>query len=531
MKNNKLYLPIIISLALALGVVLGSILNFPLHRPFSSKNNPKNKLNRLLEFIDSEYVDKVNTDSIVDLTVTNILAQLDPHSVYLPPSLQSDEAENMKGDFVGIGINFYMYKDSVAVIKPLENGPSEKAGIKAGDRILYADNMKLFGRKLPSDSLFSKLKGAPGSEVELTVFRRSENKKFKVKLQRDVVPIKSVDASLMLNPTTGYLKINRFAESTYDEFQHGMTKLRNSGMKTFVIDLRDNGGGYVETAVKIADELLVNKKLIVFTKNKRNEIQKSIATDVGDFEEGKVYILINENSASASEILAGAIQDNDRGIIVGRRSFGKGLVQQEMNFDDGSAVRLTIARYYTPTGRSIQKPYLKGNDEVYANDFYKRFQSGELYEKDSIKVADSLQFKTPKGKMVYGGGGIVPDVFVSLEGKQGEGSLAYLMEQSGFVGQFVFQQLDRYRVDFKGLTFEKFLVKMSQSDLYYKNFQNYLITNGIEINLSVNKPLVKRYLTAEFARQLFEEQKYYEIVLKEDPMIKAVLSPKSNSSL
>jgi len=419
-----------------------------------------------------------------------------------------------------------MYKDSVSVIKPLENGPSDKAGIMAGDRILYADKTKLFGRKLPSDSLFSKLKGEVGSSVELTVYRKSENKKFKVKIQRDVVPIKSVDMALMLNATTGYLKINRFAESTYDEFQHGMTKLRNSGMKTFVIDLRDNGGGYVETAVKIADELLIDKKLIIFTKNKRNEIQKSIATNVGDFEEGKVYILINENSASASEILAGAIQDNDRGIIVGRRSFGKGLVQQEMNFDDGSAVRLTIARYYTPTGRSIQKPYLRGNDKEYANDFYKRFQNGELYEKDSIKVADSLQFKTPKGKKVYGGGGIVPDIFVPLEGKKGEGSLAYLMEQSGFVGQFVFQQLDRYRNNFKGLNFEKFLLKINQSDLYYSNFQNYLLSNGIEINLVKNKPLVKRYLSAEFARQLFDDQKYYEIVLKDDPMIQAILNPK-----
>jgi carboxyl-terminal processing protease len=305
-----------------------------------------------------------------------------------------------------------------------------------------------------------------------------------------------------------------------------MTKLRNAGMKTFVIDLRDNGGGYVETAVKIADELLINKKLIVFTKNKRNEIQKSIATDVGDFEEGKVFILINENSASASEILAGAIQDNDRGTIVGRRSFGKGLVQQEMNFDDGSAVRLTIARYYTPTGRSIQKTYIKGNEEAYANDFYERFQSGELYEKDSIKVADTLKFKTPKGKMVYGGGGIVPDVFISLEGKQGEGSIAYLMQQSGFVGQFVFEQLDKYRLNFKVLTFEKFLVEMNRNEMYYTNFQNYLSQNGIEFNLSKSKPLVKRYLSAEFARQLYDEEKYYEIVLKQDPMIQAVLSSK-----
>ena len=399
MKKSNIYLPLLLFTMLAVGVVLGSMLNFPGTRMSLSKNSSKNKINRLIDFINNEYVDKVNADSIVDLTVTNILAQLDPHSVYIPPSIQSDEVESMKGEFVGIGINFYMYKDTVAVVNPLENGPSEKAGIQAGDRILYANKTKLFGRKLPSDTLFSKLKGEVGSNVELTVFRKSENRKFKVKVKRNVVPIKSVDAALMLNPTTGYLKINRFAETTYDEFQHGMTKLRNSGMKTFVIDLRDNGGGYVETAVKIADELLVNKKLIVFTKNKRNEIQKSIATDVGDFEEGKVYILINENSASASEILAGAIQDNDRGIIVGRRSFGKGLVQQEMDFEDGSAVRLTIARYYTPTGRSIQKPYVNGDEEAYENEFTERFQNGELYKKDSIKIADTLKFKPQKAKL------------------------------------------------------------------------------------------------------------------------------------
>lgn len=527
MKKSNIYLPLLLFSMLAVGVVLGSMLNFPATQMSLSKNSSKNKINRLIDFINNEYVDQVNADSIVDLTVTNILAQLDPHSVYIPPRIQSDEAESMKGAFVGIGINFYMYKDTVAVVKPLENGPSEKAGIQAGDRILYANNTKLFGRKLPSDTLFAKLKGEVGSNVELTVFRKSENRKFKVKVKRNVVPIKSVDVALMLNPTTGYLKINRFAETTYDEFQLGMTKLRNSGMKTFVIDLRDNGGGYVETAVKIADELLVNKKLIVFTKNKRNEIQKSIATDVGDFEEGKVYILINENSASASEILAGAIQDNDRGIIVGRRSFGKGLVQQEMDFEDGSAVRLTIARYYTPTGRSIQKPYVNGDEEAYQNEFTTRFQNGELFKKDSIKIADTLKFKTPKGKIVYGGGGIVPDVFVPLEGNSGEEGIVYVMEQSGIVNHFVFEQLDQYRQDFKGLTYVQFLSKMKATDLYFKNLQNYLLDNGVRLNLSKNKALVKRFLTAEFASQLFGEQKYYEIVLKEDPMLQAVFIAKS----
>lgn len=523
MKKNNIYGPFLLFLMLAIGVMLGSILDFPVEHSSLSKNTSKNKLNRLIDFIDNEYVDQVNTDSIVDLTVTNILAQLDPHSVYLPPKIHSDEAESMQGNFVGIGINFYRYKDTVAVVKPLENGPSEKAGIQPGDRILYADKTKLFGKNLSSDTLFSKLKGEVGSEVALTVYRKSENKKFQVKVERDVVPIKSVDVALMLNATTGYIKINRFAETTYKEFKSGLLQLKKSGATSLIIDVRDNGGGYVEMATEIADEFLKQNQLIVFMKNKKDEVEKSLATQKGNFETGKLAVLINENSASASEILAGAIQDNDRGTIIGRRSFGKGLVQREMNFDDGSAVRLTIARYYTPTGRSIQKPYVKGDEAAYENEFTKRFQNGELYKKDSIKIADTLKFKTPKGKIVYGGGGIVPDIFVSLEGKLGEEGVVYVMEQSGITNHFVFEQLDRYRKKFKGLTYDQFLGKMNTSDLYFNNFQNYLLNNGVRLNLSKNKILVKRYLTAEFASQLFSEKKYYEIVLKEDPMVQAAL--------
>lgn len=509
---------------MALGIVLGGMLNFPSAATSVNANPYKTKLNRLIDFIDTEYVDKVNTDSIVDLTVNNILAQLDPHSVYISRGEQDEVAQSMKGDFVGIGVNFYMYNDTVAVIMPVEKGPAAKAGIKAGDRILFADNTKLFGRKLPTDSLFSKLKGAEGSEVELTIFRKSTNKKIKVRVKRDVVPIKSVDASVMLNNTTGYIKINRFAETTYDEFEVALENVKRSNVQTIILDVRDNGGGYLERAVEIADEFLKKNQLIVFTKNKNGRVDKTYATADGKFEAGKVYVLINENSASASEILAGAIQDNDRGIIVGRRSFGKGLVQREMNFDDGSAVRLTIARYFTPTGRSIQKAYQEGKDE-YFKDFDRRFENGELYEKDSIKVADTLKFKTPKGKIVYGGGGIVPDVFVPLEVEHGDESIVYLM-QSGAVSYFVFEQLDTKRKDFSGLSYADFLTKMNASDEYFNNFQQYLSRNGLALQLKHSKPLVKRYLTAEFARQLYGEHKYYEIVLKEDAMIKAVLEGK-----
>ncbi|WP_339656066.1 S41 family peptidase [Flavobacterium frigidarium] len=525
MKIKNTYLPLYICAALAAGIVIGGSLGMSTEDKFLAKNNSRTKLNKLIDFIDSEYVDDVDTDSIVNVTVNSIMGQLDPHSVYVSPSEQTQVAENMRGDFIGIGVNFYMYKDSVAIIKPVENGPSAKAGLKAGDRILYADKTKLYGRKLPSDSLFSSLKGAEGSQVELTIYRKSENKKIKVKVKRDVIPLKSVDAYLMLNANTGYLKINRFAATTYNEFKKGLLSLKKSGATNLIIDLRDNGGGYMEEAIAIADEFLKDKQLIVFTKNKKGNIEKTYATKKGDFEQGSVSVLINENSASASEILAGAIQDNDRGTIVGRRSFGKGLVQREMDFNDGSAVRLTVARYYTPTGRSIQKPYSKGDEESYFKESESRFKNGELYDKDSIKVADSLKFKTPKGKIVYGGGGIVPDLFVGLELEHGNENTVYLM-QSGIVGNFVFEQLDQDRKAFKGIKFVDFKVKMAASDVYFNKFQKFLSNNGLDLRLVGNKAIVKRYLNAEFARQLYGEKYYYDIVLKEDVMIKALLKKK-----
>ena len=521
MKIKKIYWPIVLFSAIALGVIVGGKLNTFSPQTSLSPNSYKSKLNRLIDFIERDYVDQVDTDSIVDLTVNGILEKLDPHSVYISKSEFDEVSESMRGDFVGIGVNFYMYKDSVAVIKPLQGGPSEKAGIKSGDRILYADKYKLFGRKLPNDSLFPKLKGEVGSEVTLTLFRKSENKQLKVKLKRDVIPIKSVDVALMINPTTGYIKINRFAESTYKEYKEGLLKLKAKGAKTIVIDVRDNGGGYLDQAVKIADDFLVKDAPIVSTKNKKGRIDKTKATSGGLFENGKIIVLINENSASASEILAGAIQDNDRGQIIGRRSFGKGLVQREMPLGDGSAVRLTVARYYTPSGRSIQKPYVEGNED-YFNEFEKRFYNGELYEKDSIKVADSLKFKTLKGRTVYGGGGIIPDVFVPLNGKHGDEATEMLM-QSGIVSYFVFEQLDQNRKEFEGLTFDQFKKKFEANNLYVDKFENYLNANGVSLNLDNHKPTVKIYLMAEFARQLFDEEKYFAIRLKNDLMIQEVL--------
>ena len=521
MKINKIYLPLLFFSCIALGVVVGGFLNFPIEKPTFAKNNYKTKLNKLIEFIDTEYVDDVKTDSIVDLTVNSILGKLDPHSVYVPPNQQSAIAESMKGGFVGIGVNFYTFKDTIAILKPVENSPAEKAGIKAGDRILYANNLKLFGKKLATDTLFNKLRGKINSDVLLTIYRKSEHKTFKVNVKRNTIPIKSVDVAMLLNKSVGYIKINRFAETTYDEFHKGLLDLKQKGMKSLVIDLRENGGGFLEIAVQIADDLLKDKDLIVITKNKKGTEEKTFATSEGDFEIGKVSVLIDENSASASEILAGAIQDNDRGTIIGRRSFGKGLVQREMNFDDGSAVRLTIARYYTPSGRSIQKPYKKGESEAYFKESESRYKNGELYEKNKMKIADSLKFKTKNGRIVYGGGGIVPDVFVPLQTIQGQESLEYIL-QSGVVSHFVFEELDNPKNSFLGLKADAVLAILKTKN-YDLSFQNYLKKSGLELNLSKSDEIVNRYILAEFARQLLGENQYYQIILKEDAMIKTIL--------
>lgn len=521
MKIDSKYFAILIFAVLAFGILLGGWLNFPNQHTFLVKDNAKNKLVKIIDFIDNEYVDSINTDTLINKAIIDIFDQLDPHSAYFQPNKQAEFAQSMKGDFVGIGINFYMLNDSVAVVKSLENSPSEKAGIKAGDRILYADQTKLFGRKLPSDSLFSKFKGEEGSEVTLTVYRKSEHKQLKIKIKRDVIPIKSVDAAILFNKYTAYIKINRFAETTYDEFKKALKALKRKGAKSLIIDLRNNGGGYLDQAIYIADELLKDRQLIVFTKNKKGTIKKTFATNKGIFETGKVILFINENTASASEILAGAIQDNDRGTIVGRRSFGKGLVQSEMTFDDGSAVRLTIAKYYTPTGRSIQKTYSNGNADYY-KETDSRFSNGELYYKDSIKIPNTPEYKTPNGRVVYGGGGIVPDIFVPIELEHGNENSVNLLEL-GVLSHFVFEQLDKNRGAFNNLTFDQCMEKINSTDLYFNLFQKYILKYRMDLNIKNNKAIVKRYLLAEFAGQLFNDSKFYEVLLENDAMMKAVI--------
>ncbi|QDO93023.1 S41 family peptidase [Formosa sediminum] len=523
MTVNKIYLPLIVGAAIAVGICIGGKLNFSdtSDRLFTS-NSKKEKLNRLIDYIDYEYVDDVNTDSIVDVTVNGILENLDPHSVYIPKEDMERVAENMKGDFVGIGIHFYTYKDTVTVIRTVDGGPSDKVGILGGDRIIFADGDSLFGKFINDVDIVQRLKGPVGSKLHLKVYRKDTDQILDFDVSRGIIPIKSVDASYMLTETLGYIKINRFAESTYREFKTALLDLKTKGAKEITLDLRDNPGGFLTVAEQIVDEFLEDEKLILFTKNKRGNIDKSFATEKGDFETGEVYVLINENSASASEIVAGALQDNDKGTIVGRRSYGKGLVQREMELGDGSAVRLTVSRYYTPTGRSIQRSYSHGNKDYY-DEYFERLESGELLDPDKIKVSDSLKFTTPKGKVVYGGGGIIPDVFVPLNSGTQNETLSFL-EQRGLISYFIFEELEKDRHLYDDYIRQTFVDSFSVSDNLVLKFEDYLNLRTLaSISFSAYQDEVKLYLKATIADQLYGKGAYTEVFNNDNNMIKEVI--------
>ncbi|NJX15779.1 S41 family peptidase [Tamlana crocina] len=523
MSFSKKYLPLVLGVAIATGIFIGGKLDFGDSRDkLFSTNSKKDKLNRLIDYIEYDYVDDINTDSIVDVTVNGILENLDPHSVYIPKEDMQRVAEEMKGDFVGIGVSFYTYKDTIAVIRAIENGPSAKAGIQGGDRILMADGDTLYGNKLNDGDIINKLKGEINSKVKLTVFRRGEPELLEFNVKRGKIPIKSVDAAYMLTGDLGYIKINRFAESTYKEFKSGLDKLESLGATQMALDLRGNPGGFLSIAEKIVDEFLEDDKLILFTKNKRGDVDKSFATSKGDFENGKVYVLIDENSASASEIVAGALQDNDKGTIVGRRSYGKGLVQREMDLGDGSAVRLTVSRYYTPTGRSIQRPYDHGNKDYY-DEYFERLDSGELLDPEKIQVDDSLKFTTPAGKVVYGGGGIIPDVFVPLDKSMQNETLSFLLRR-GFFGNFVFEELEQDRHKYDGISRQDFVDDYEVGDDLVFAFQDYLnLRSDSKVTFVAYHDEVKQYIKATLADQLFGNGAFEEVYNQRDLMVEEVI--------
>ena len=521
--KNKIYTPLLLSIACAVGLILGARLNFDPSDELFTANPKKQKLNRLIDYIDYEYVDDVNTDSIVDVTVNRILENLDPHSVYIPKDEYERVTENMKGDFVGIGVSFYNINDTIVVIKALEGGPSEKIGIRGGDRILYANGKKLFDLDISDDSITTQLKGKENTRVTLKVLRKGINDLLTFKIKRGKVPLKSLDAAYMLTDKLGYIKIDRFSETTYKEFSEAIKELKEKGARELALDLRDNPGGYLSEAINIADEFIKDENLILFTKNKSGAIEETYAQREGKFEDAKVYVLINENSASASEVVAGALQDNDVGTIIGRRSYGKGLVQREMELGDGSAVRLTIARYYTPTGRSIQKPYENGN-ESYFNDYMRRYKNGELNSEDSIEVNDSLKYITPGGKVVYGGGGIIPDIFVPKDTDSEKEKLTFLL-RAGYMSRYVFSILEENREYYNSITKEDFRREIKITDEMIRDFDRYLrqLNIGLKSTSDVHKPLLKKYLKAEIAQQLFGTNVFERYLNEDDRIIEKVI--------
>ena len=526
MGIQKKYLPLLLGLAIAVGIFLGSKLNFSdTSDKIFATNAKKDKLNRLIDYIDYEYVDHVNTDSIVDVTVNGILENLDPHSVYIPANQYQDNADDMRGNFVGIGVSFYVYKDTIAVIKTIEGGPAEKAGIKAGDRILYADEYKIFGDAISRDSITARLKGEINSKVLLKIVRKGEKELLKFNVKRKEVPLLSVDASYKLTDEVGYIKVNRFSETTYKEFKSALERLIDKGITALILDLRDNPGGYISTTQQVIDEFLEDDQLILITKNKSGKEDLIFATSKGSFEDGRLYVLINQNSASASEIVAGALQDNDRGTIVGRRSFGKGLVQREMSLGDGSSVRLTIARYYTPTGRSIQRPYSNGNNAYY-NDYESRYKNGEMLSVDSIKVADSLRFVTPKGKVVYGGGGIIPDVFVPKDTSLENETLEYI-SRSGFASYFVFEYLEKNRTQFSDITLKDFVANYDVDEDLLNQFIDYSRIDKDHSEFRNHLEHIKTIIKASIAQQIFDTNTFELILNNDDKMIQKVLDLES----
>lgn len=519
---NKKNLPLFLSIAVVFGILIGMSFGGNTNNvlSFSKGSNQERKIKKLINFIERDYVDKVSTDALLDGAITQMLGDLDPHSVYIPKENLQAVQESMQGKFVGIGVQFRMISDSITVIQPIKGGPSIKAGIKAGDRILMADKDTLFGKNLMSGAVPKYLKGKPNTNVNLQIYRKSNDSLFNVNIKRGNVNIKSVDLAYMINDSVGYIKLDRFARNTYREFKTSLNNLMDSGMTDLVLDLRANGGGFVDIANSIVDEFLEDEKLIVFTKNNKDEIEKAFATEKGDFEKGGLYVLIDENSASASEIVAGALQDNDKGTIIGRRSFGKGLVQIEMDLGDGSAVRLTTARYYTPTGRSIQKPYAGNGNKNYYKDFEKRRQSGELLSKDSIKVVDSLQFKTPKGKIVYGGGGIIPDVFVAID------TTSYMSNfYFNTINDFAFDYVDNNRKKLQKWNITSFIEDFDTDE---KIFDAYLtsIKDRIQPSFKV-KQSIKRYFKASIANVLFGDVGFYRIIHQDDKMLQKVLELES----
>jgi carboxyl-terminal processing protease len=510
-SKRNIFLPLILAVTLIAGILTG------IYLPHKDEGPPNinirlrgNKIQSILDIIESSYVDSVNREEMVEAAIPAILKKLDPHSVYIPAKDLGRANEPLQGNFEGIGISFNMLADTILVISTIPGGPSEKTGLKAGDKILYVNDSLVAGKGISDEKVMGMLKGPGGTKVSVKILRKGHKDLLTFNITRDKIPIHSVDVAYMTNDITGYIRISNFALTTYDEFMKGLRELKQKGMEKLIIDLRNNSGGIMEAAIQIANEFLSEGQLIVYTKGRKQPRNEARATGKGEFNTGDLVILIDEWSASASEILAGAIQDNDRGTIIGRRSFGKGLVQEPVVFPDGSGMRLTIARYYTPTGRSIQKPYNNGFDEYFA-DLNIRFGRGEFEASDSIQFTDSLKYTTPGGRTVYGGGGIMPDLFVPVDTS---GISTYFLKARPFIYEFSLKYTEDHRENLKNYTelgdLEKHLEKQNLMD----QFTDFVSKKGIEPEsegLKISEKIIYTHIKAYIARNILNNKGFYPI--------------------
>ncbi|MCH7399598.1 S41 family peptidase [Belliella sp. DSM 107340] len=514
-KNTKaqVRLPIIIALAIAAGVWIGATFA----EPKTDRNDLKAalyKLQEIVTYINRDYVDSVNTNELVEFGIEKMLEKLDPHSSYIPAKDAALAKSQLEGNFDGIGVEFGIIRDTIYVVAPLEGGPSEKLGIQSGDQIIKVDGETVAGTGITNNDVFSLLRGPSGSIVEVDIKRKSQKELIRFDIVRDKIPQYSINASYMIDDEVGYIKVTRFAATTYEEFKKSVSELKEQGMTKLVLDLQSNPGGYMGAAINIADEILGSNAVIVSQEGKTNKFnQKAYAVKQGDFEEGSVIVLINEGSASASEIVAGAIQDNDRGLIVGRRSFGKGLVQMPIPLSDGAELRLTIARYFTPSGRSIQKPY--GDDEEeYSLDWIKRFEHGEFFSADSVKFNDSLRYETKSGRAVYGGGGIMPDFFVPLDTTMSSSYVNRLFN-SDSAREFVLEYLDKNKKKFDGMSFEDYYSKYQVSDEMLQALIKVGERNKVkfeEKDFNKSKAYLKTLIKANMGRNIYDDNAYYKVI-------------------
>lgn len=530
-KSNRM-MPLLMALCVIIGIVIGTFYanHFSGNR-LNIINSGSNRLNNLLHIIDDQYVDAVNIDSLVDKAIPQILSDLDPHSVYISAKDVQQATDDLKGSFSGVGIEFVIRNDTIHVQGVIKNGPAEQAGILAGDKIVSVDGKPFVGKQVTNEEAMRRLKGPKDTKVKIGVQRYGQKAIKYYTITRGDIPQKSISAAYMLDDNTGYIKIKNFGENTYPELLIALAQLSQEGFSNLIIDLRDNTGGYLKSAVQMANEFLPKNRLIVYTEGRKSPRQDYKSDGRGSYQNIPLVVLINETSASASEIFAGAMQDNDRATIIGRRSFGKGLVQQQISFPDGSMIRLTVARYYTPSGRCIQKPYVMGDDKDYEEDLLSRYQHGEFFSQDSIKHTGPA-YHTSIGRTVYGGGGITPDIFVPEDTL---GITSYFKEasMSGLILQFAFIYTDDNRLKLNNFTemmeLADYLVKQNTVD----KFATYADKHGLQRrNLMIKKShnLLERYINSRIIYNIMDEQDWIEYLNLDDNVIKAALNVFKNNA-